>query len=234
MNPRAILFTLLFIGQGCANTPFSGTSTGNAMKMGLDSSAAQTEDAGLIAPDASGTDFTVLTATAQVERIAFPLPALLKCDVLGLSSPLSCDASGEGAEIVGEYTVDLIEAVFDPTLDDLTFPSMTFESLDVELSTLQVAGEFPYNNEVLSFSIDLAFSETFQFDSEEGFNLEDNDALNMILDTGDWLKDVGIIGCLDAGTLRAVDGHVTLTNECDNALDTLSTAVPDSASLHVD
>jgi len=79
-----------------------------------------------------------------------------------------------------------------------------------------------------------AFTETFQFDADEGFKLEDNEAFNMIMDTGDWMKDVGVIGCLDGGTLRAVEGHVTVTNECDNALDTLSNSVPDSASLHVE
>ena len=234
MNLRLVVFTLLFWGQGCTQAPDFGISTGNAMNMGLESSAAETNDDGLVAPDESGAAFTILTASANVERIAFPLTSLLKCDMLGLSSPLSCDASGDGAEITGDYTVDLIAGAFDPTLDDLTLPSAEFESLDVDVSALQVAGEFPYNAEVLSFSIDLAFTESLQFDSDEGFKLKDNEALNMLLDTGDWLRDVGVIGCLDGGDLRAVDVHVTITNACDNALDTLSNAVPNSTSLQLE
>ena len=78
------------------------------------------------------------------------------------------------------------------------------------------------------------FSETVVFETEEGFKLEDNETLWMTMNTDDWLKGVGVVSCMDAGDLRAVDGHVEITNACENALDSVSQAVEESSALKRD
>ena len=233
MNTKPLLFGVLVLGQACITEPFRGTSTGNAMRMGLESTAGMANDT-LLTQSEAGVDFTIESATAQVDRISFELSTLVKCDQLGLSSPMSCDSANENIEITGDYTVDVVRAEFDPSIDDLTLPNMKFETLDVTLNTLDIMGSFTYDEDVLTYSMSLAFSEIVAFNAEEGFKLEDNQTLWMSMNTDTWLNDVGVTACLDAGDVRAVDGHVELTNTCDNAVDSVSQAVEASMVLKVD
>ena len=96
MKTAPITALFFVLGMGCAETPFQGTSTGNAIRMGLE----PTESGRYVSSSENGTEFTIDAAEATVTRLSFPLPSLIGCDRLGLSEPLD-DASGEGAEIVG-------------------------------------------------------------------------------------------------------------------------------------
>ena len=113
MNQKIAIYGLILLGSGCSDSLFKGTSTGNAMEMGIESSEGEAT-----MRSSSGVTFTITSANADVDRIAFPLPSLVKCDKLGLSDPISCDSTGKGAEITEDRTVDLFSATFDPPLDD--------------------------------------------------------------------------------------------------------------------
>ena len=227
MNFKLFWLSVLVFSSGCINDALQGISIGNAMQMGL----TPDEGSGYMTQDASGAEFTIDQASAQVDRIGFDIPSLIKCEQLGLSSPVSCDESTGGAQITGDYTADLVTAAFDPAIDDLTMPSTKFDTMDVTVNTLNVMGSFPYNNETLTYAIEVSFAENIPFDTEDGFKLEDNQTLWMTLNTTDWLADVGMVQCLDSGILVPEDGHVVVNNDCDNALDQVSGAIRNSASL---
>ena len=226
--PITALFFVL--GMGCAETPFQGTSTGNAIRMGLE----PTESGRYVSSSENGTEFTIDTAEATVTRLSFPLPSLIGCDRLGLSEPLGCDASGEGAEIVGNYSVDLLAAEFSPDLDDLTLPAIKFESMTAEVDTVDISGVFDYDNTSTMFTFSVSPSSSLAFNAEGLPKIQDNETLSLLLNPQTWLQTVPVVACIDDGDLEIVDGRVALTNACGDALDRIDAAMAESTNLTVE
>ena len=226
-HPTA-LFVLL--SMGCAETPFQGTSTGNAIKMGL-----QPDESGrYVTSSKNGTEFTVDGASASVSRISFPLPSLVGCERLGLSAPLSCDASGDGAEIVGDYSVDLLSGEFSPDLEDLTLPAIKFETIDADVQTIDVSGTFDYDDTSVAYSLSASLPSTLLFTADGVPKLEDNQAISMLLNPESWMGAIAVTQCITDGDLEITEGTLEITNDCDNALERIGAAVQDSTVLQID
>lgn len=221
---------ILLLSMGCAETPFQGTSTGNAIKMGL-----EPDTSGRVATASeNGTEFSIDTAMASVSRISFPLSSLVGCDRLGLSAPLGCDASGEGVEIIGDYSADLFTTEFSPELNDLTLPSIKMESLEAEVQELTLSGQFNYNDTDVDYTVTVPFASTLFFNSDDTKKLKDNQTIALLLEPASWMNAVPVTQCIENGDLEIIEGAVVLSNDCDDALERIEAAIQDSTLLQIE
>lgn len=221
---------ILLLSMGCAETPFQGTSTGNAIKMGL-----EPDTSGRIATASeNGTEFSIDSAMASVSRISFPLSSIVGCDRLGLSAPLGCDASGEGVEIVGDYSADLLTAEFSPNLNDLTLPAIKMESLEAEVQELTLTGQFNYDDTDVDYDVTVPFDSILFFNSDGAKKLKDNQTLSLLLQPASWMSAVPVTQCIENGDLEIIEGGVVLSNDCDNALERIEAAIQESTILKIE
>ena len=90
-DENAPITALFFVLGMVRETPFQGTSTGNAIRMGLE----PTESGRYVSSSENGTEFTIDTAEATVTRLSFPLPSLIGCDRLDFgASWMRCTSGG--------------------------------------------------------------------------------------------------------------------------------------------
>ena len=217
MKLTTVLNTVALVSLGSLGCDSSGPDAAGLalIAVTVDQPAGAAE---LAVTDDADTEFTLTTASLEVRDIELDLPegtlcADVEADLVGAT------CSDETIKIDGPFTIDLVAATSEPTLDDIELPALSYRRLDVRVDdnsddvSFAALADFELDGAPVVLDLSLGFNEDIRVEGGDGVAVDADTDLVVEFVASDWLSGIDIAGCIEDGDLTVDAGTVSVSDD---------------------
>ena len=251
---RTLLNVIVGSAAALATSACAGSETGNGARdekpVKVEMKLVANVEGTFIAPDKSGTEFEITTATTRVDRLDFVLPDGVVCDlepedgsVVPYVARCGDDAESSRVKVEGPWDIDLVTGMASPALDMLTLPFGAFDRIEARLrpgghddwtlATDGIVGD-------KSFRLELRMGEVVRFGDKDGAAVTVDDvtaAIGLELDPANWFEELDLAACIASGDVPSEGATLQLhegsPSKCGNVTAKVESALRASARAKV-